>query len=423
MAWRRERLPTPVFLGFPCGSAGKESTCNVGDLDPIPGLGRFPWRRERLPTPVFWPGKFQGLYSSWGRTWLSNFHFPCSCVTSRRMAWQGDLEPEEVLGQPVGWWASQVPRWVKNPPANAGNAGEVGSIPGSGRSPREGNGNPLRYSCLGNPTDRGAWWATAHGVVQSRTRLSAWAHTWNDGVTLGGDRELGWWGGTLVPLRELAGRRRRGAQPISARSAQTAFLPMTAAICALRAPRHPPIQPRGDKGGPAHAFPTQPPGCARGKLSDLISLAASLFTRWPFPPPSHLWAPHHSPHLPPHPWDFRKGRRHPPGDNLPLNTPISQPVVQAVPSSHHPPLPPHSRPLGNSSHQEPPSLSFPGKFHSPFRSVTNEGLWDAGEQLPKNTALRWSLGSVKGWLNSRALGLYLIGGCVGGEWVVNFSNT
>ena len=48
---------------------------------------------------------------------------------------------------------------------------------------------------------------------------------------------------------------------------------------------------------------------------------------------------------------------------------------------------------------------------------------DAGEQQPKNTALRWSLGSVKCWLNSRALGLCLIGGCVGGEWVVNFSNT
>ena len=40
ISWRRDRLPTPVFLGFPCGSAGKESTCNVGDLCSIPGLGR-----------------------------------------------------------------------------------------------------------------------------------------------------------------------------------------------------------------------------------------------------------------------------------------------------------------------------------------------------------------------------------------------
>ena len=53
---------------------------------------------------------------------------------------------------------------VKNPPANAG---DMGSIPGLGRSPREGNGNPLQYSCLGNPMDRGARWATVHGVIKS----------------------------------------------------------------------------------------------------------------------------------------------------------------------------------------------------------------------------------------------------------------
>ena len=58
---------------------------------------------------------------------------------------------------------------VKNPPANAGDAG---SIPGSGRSPGGGNGNPLQYSCLGNPTDRGAWRAIARGVLKSRTQLS-----------------------------------------------------------------------------------------------------------------------------------------------------------------------------------------------------------------------------------------------------------
>ena len=56
--WRRDRLPTPVFLGFPCGSAGKESSCNAGDLGLIPG--KIPRRRERLPTPVFWPAEFHG---------------------------------------------------------------------------------------------------------------------------------------------------------------------------------------------------------------------------------------------------------------------------------------------------------------------------------------------------------------------------
>ena len=60
----RDRLPTPVFLGFPCGSSGKESACNVGDLDPW--VGKIPWRSERLPSRVFWPGEFHGLYSPWG---------------------------------------------------------------------------------------------------------------------------------------------------------------------------------------------------------------------------------------------------------------------------------------------------------------------------------------------------------------------
>ena len=53
---------------------------------------------------------------------------------------------------------------LKNPPANAGAAGDMGSIPGLGRFPGGGNGNPLQYSCLGNLKDRGAWQATAHGV-------------------------------------------------------------------------------------------------------------------------------------------------------------------------------------------------------------------------------------------------------------------
>ena len=66
--------------------------------------------------------------------------------------------------------ASQVVLVVKNPPANAGNK-YVGSISGSGRSPGEGHGNPLQYSCLGNPMDRGAWWATVHGVTKSQTWL------------------------------------------------------------------------------------------------------------------------------------------------------------------------------------------------------------------------------------------------------------
>ena len=55
-----------ALLGFPGGSAGKESACSVRDLGSISKLGRFPGERERLPTPVFWPGEFHGLYSPWG---------------------------------------------------------------------------------------------------------------------------------------------------------------------------------------------------------------------------------------------------------------------------------------------------------------------------------------------------------------------
>ena len=73
---------------------------------------------------------------------------------------------------------------VKNPPANARDVKDVGSIPASGRTPEGGNSrspeggksNPLQYSCLENSMDRGTWWATVHGVPQSRTRLSVSAH-------------------------------------------------------------------------------------------------------------------------------------------------------------------------------------------------------------------------------------------------------
>ena len=58
---------------------------------------------------------------------------------------------------------------VKNPSANAGDVRDAGSIPGSGRFPGGGHGNPLQYSYLENPMDRGAWWAIIHGVAKSQT--------------------------------------------------------------------------------------------------------------------------------------------------------------------------------------------------------------------------------------------------------------
>ena len=76
--WRRDRLPTPVFLGFPCGSAGKDSTCNAGDLGLIAGLGRSPGERKVYPL------QYSGLENSVdcivhgvakSQTQLSDFHF------------------------------------------------------------------------------------------------------------------------------------------------------------------------------------------------------------------------------------------------------------------------------------------------------------------------------------------------------------
>ena len=89
---------------------------------------------------------------------------------------------------------------VKNPPADAGHTGDSVSIPGQGVG-GGGNGNPLQYSCLGNPLDRGAWQATVHGVAKSRTRLSL-AHSYTQ--LLGPCTEFQhlpfWWLGVQTPF-------------------------------------------------------------------------------------------------------------------------------------------------------------------------------------------------------------------------------
>ena len=64
----------------------------------------------------------------------------------------------------------------KNPPANAEDTRDISSISGWERFPGEGNGYPLQYSCLGNPMDKGAWWATVHGIAKSQKRLRTHTH-------------------------------------------------------------------------------------------------------------------------------------------------------------------------------------------------------------------------------------------------------
>ena len=108
----------------------------------------------------------------------SSVSFSC-CRLTLSLIWvkQGDHDSYKFLHIPEripsclleGFPGGSV---VKNPPANAGNSGDAGLIPGLGRSPEGGHGNPLQYSCLGNPMDRGAWWTTVHGVTKSQTRCS-----------------------------------------------------------------------------------------------------------------------------------------------------------------------------------------------------------------------------------------------------------
>ena len=81
--------------------------------------------------------------------------------------WEGNPEKRGCMYT----WPSQVALEVKNPFANAGDIRDAGLIPGLGRSPVGGHDNPLQYSCLENPMDRGAWWAMVHSVTKTCTWL------------------------------------------------------------------------------------------------------------------------------------------------------------------------------------------------------------------------------------------------------------
>ena len=90
-------------------------------------------------------------------SWTAARQAPLSLGFPRQEYWSGLPFPGRAV--------------VKNPPDSAGVAGHVGSVPVSGRSSGAGNGNPLQYSCLGNPKDRGAWRATVHAVAKNQTGL------------------------------------------------------------------------------------------------------------------------------------------------------------------------------------------------------------------------------------------------------------
>ena len=89
---------------------------------------------------------------------------------------------------------------VKNPPACTADAGDVALIPGSGRSPGGGNGNPLQYSWLENRMDRGVWWATVHGVAKNQTQSSTHASK----LSLMFVKSLAWGGKCMLLLSRFS---------------------------------------------------------------------------------------------------------------------------------------------------------------------------------------------------------------------------
>ena len=110
------------------------------------------WRRKWQLTPLFLPGESQGQRSLVGcRLW--------GCT---------ELDTTEATQQQQQHIGRDFPGGSEGK-ESACNAGDMGSIPRSGRSPGEGHGNPFQYSCLENPMDRGAWWATVHGVAKNQT--------------------------------------------------------------------------------------------------------------------------------------------------------------------------------------------------------------------------------------------------------------
>ena len=101
--------------------------------------------------------------------WTAAHQAPPSMGFSRQEYWSGVPYLSVFLGFPHGSVGKE----------STCNAGDLGSIPGLGRSPEGGNGNPLQCSCLENPIDRGAWWDIVHGVAKSRTRLSNFTFTFH----------------------------------------------------------------------------------------------------------------------------------------------------------------------------------------------------------------------------------------------------
>ena len=145
------RVPEWVAISFSRGSSWPRDRTQVSR---IPGRHFNLWatrdgKRETVIGHPWFDKRYWGCFKH-----LTKFRWPCSV---------------KLIG---GFWGFPGGTVVKNLPAHARDARDLGSIPGWGRSSEEGNGHPLQYSCLENSMDRGAWWATGHRVAKSRAQLS-----------------------------------------------------------------------------------------------------------------------------------------------------------------------------------------------------------------------------------------------------------
>ena len=150
-------------LGFFAGSA-VESTCNAGDVGSIPGSGRSHGEGDGYPLQC------SCLENSIdrGAWWATVCGVEYNSATKQQQTNQMFVNLSACLGFPSDSVGKEL----------TCDAGDTGLIPGSGRCPGGGHGNPLQDSCLENPMDRGAWSATVHGVTKSRTWLKRWStHT------------------------------------------------------------------------------------------------------------------------------------------------------------------------------------------------------------------------------------------------------
>ena len=155
-----------VLSGFPGGSDSKKSSCNAGGLGSILGLGRSPGGGHGNPLQFSClenphgqePGRtlVHGVAESDMTEHLSTHVYYHTLLSGKLNSFTGGS----------GRAVPQVMPVVKNLPANAGDAGDLGSIPGSERFPGGGYGNPFQYSCLENPMDTGAWRAMVHRVTK-----------------------------------------------------------------------------------------------------------------------------------------------------------------------------------------------------------------------------------------------------------------